>query len=1295
MAGKDNNIGLKISTDITDLKSGIKSIKDEISSADKEFQKATAGMDKWSTSSEGLDAKLNQLNTRLSSQKKSVELYKDEIERVSKLEGDHTVQLQQLNDKLESAEIAVSKTEREIRHYSTSLEDVTKKEKEAETELGKLTKTISEQEAELKDLQTQYENAVLSYGENSDEVKSLADKIKNLTDDLETNKTTLNNVKDSYLNLGKAVEEPKNKLDSLTDEISDQEKKLKSLQDEYKNAVVTYGKNSDEAKDLKKEIKKLSDELDENKDTVKFADKQLELLDKQFEETADSAEKFSSGIDGIKSLGSKVAGGLATIGASVGALAGAFLATAEGTKEFRTNMGKIEAGFETSGLKAEQASEVYKNLWSVVADDGKATEATAMLGQLATSQEDLNKWTNILTGVYATFGDALPIENLAEASLETSKTGKITGGLADALNWAGISEEKFQESLDACTTEQERQKLITETLNSTYDEASKKYQQVNEDVIESNKAQVNLTDTMASLGEKAEPILTAVKDGFNSLLQEVLKLTEGVDFNALAEKIKGGFQYFIDTIIPAIKDGFQWILDNKDILIAGIVAIGTGMLAWNVVSIVQGVVGAIKAWTVATEGMTIAQRLLNLAMSANPIGIIITVITALVAAFVVLWNKSDAFREFWIGLWDKLKSIVGTVVDWIKENWQSFALMLINPMAGVFKYLYDNFEGFRNLVDKVLGAVIGFFKDCWSKIKDSWSGVSSWFSDVGEKIVNAFKNIPTKIKEFFSNAWNNVKITWSTVSTFFTDIKDKVVNAFKELPAKMLTVGSDLVEGLWNGISNMTKWVTDKIKGFSSDVLGGIKKFFGIASPSKEMAKIGKFLDEGLAQGIEKNKKKVTKATDSMSEDVVSSIKGIEEELKQLNIANKIKELGGKVENPFDSWSNSKLNAQINELERKYASINEKLISNGVTQDQWNVSSEKMNERAKILEDRLRVQNDLMNLFNAKIKQYNANEVPEWVTKGISELQKGIEVTTKEAKELNAVFEKDGCEAQETLLDKIEDTAKGMEEYFGDASKGIAQSFKSIEKALKPITDTIKSYYTQIMDILDLYWQNQMDSIDAELEAYNFAKDGEMDKVEELYNRQLISEDVYKKCKTGNITEIENAEKKAMQEKNKIAKKQFNAEKFNNIAQTTIDGARAIVRGFADLGPVGGAINAVVQGVLTATQIALIAKQQFVPMFAKGGVVDSPTLAMVGEAGKEVVMPLENNTEWIKELAEKLNSFMSRDFNFGMQPQLAYAGTPVVNNYYDYNQTINAPKQLSRREIYRDSKNLLSLKGGN
>lgn len=985
---KDTNIGTKFTADVVDLKTGVAEVEKTIKQADKEFNKATAGMDKWSASSEGLEQKLNQLNTRLDAQKAKQKLYQAEIERVSKLEGEHSAELEQLNEKLDSVTIGIAKTEKEIRKYKKSKEDVLKTEREQETVLGKLTTTISEQENELKD-----------------------------------------------------------------------------LQNEYKDAVVTYGRNSKEAKNLARQIGDLSDDLEDNQKKVKQADKQLELLDKQFDDTGDSAEDFSKGLDGIKSLGATVGKGIATIGASVGALAGAFLATASETKEFRTNMGKLEAGFETSGLKAEQATETYKQLFSVVADEGKATEATAMLGQLAKSQEDLNKWVNISTGVYATFGDSLPIENLAEASLETSKTGKLTGGLADALNWAGISEEGFQKALDKCTTEQERQKLITETLNKTYDDASKKYQQVNKDVIESNKSQVELTETMAQIGEKAEPILTAVKDGFNDVLQAVLKLVEDVDFGAIAEKIKEGFAYFIDTIIPAIINGFQWIMDNKDILITGIVAIGTAMLAWNVVSMIQGIVKAIKGWTVATEGLTLAQKLMNLVMKANPIGIIISLIAGLVSAIVILWNKNEGFRNAVINIWNKVKEAIATVIEAVKTK----------------------FNEFKTAVGQILTKV----------------------TEVVGKVIEWFQSIPKKIKE------------------------KGLIGGIKE-------IGTDLVKGLWNGIKDMTKWITDKLKGFGESVLGGIKKFFGINSPSKEMAKIGNYLDEGLVVGIEKGQSDVINAGEQVGEKFMSAVSGSVDDVK------------------------------------KYF-------------------------------------NDL-----------------------------AVEP-----------------EVEPVIEPKID-------------VEPMASKFDIISEKINDVCTKIGSRFSEIGQIINDSLQNQIDELDYELE-----------KQRELEKQGLITQE-----------ELAKAEEETIKKKNALAKKQFNAQKANDIAQATIQGALAIMKGFAELGPIAGAVNAVIQGTITAAQIGTIASQKFVPMLAKGGIVNGPTLAMVGEAGKEAVMPLENNTGWIHELAEKLNEIMRKDFSFNagqMQLNPAMAQSPVVNNYYY--QTIQSPQQLNRREIYRDTKNLLSLKG--
>lgn len=115
---------------------------------------------------------------------------------------------------------------------------------------------------------------------------------------------------------------------------------------------------------------------------------------------------------------------------------------------------------------------------------------------------------------------------MTEAANETAKTGSITGNLADALNWAGVSEDDFQASLDACTSEQERQALITSTLNGLYSEAADKYREVNGDIIDAQKATANLNSAMAALGAIAEPIITKLKQLAAELLQEITPFVE-------------------------------------------------------------------------------------------------------------------------------------------------------------------------------------------------------------------------------------------------------------------------------------------------------------------------------------------------------------------------------------------------------------------------------------------------------------------------------------------------------------------------------------------------------------------------------------------------------------------------------------------------------------------------------------------------------------------------------------------------------------------------------------------------
>lgn len=229
-------------------------------------------------------------------------------------------------------------------------------------------------------------------------------------------------------------------------------------------------------------------------------------------DTAKKAEKTGNRIQAaFKNIGAASIKIAKPIVAGATAIATAFTATVETTRDYRTAMAKLDTAFLANGHSAETAKETYKALQKVLGETDQAVEAANHLAVMCDSQEDLAKWTDICTGVFATFGDSLPIEGLTEAANETSKVGQVTGSLADALNWAGISEEDFNLKLQACRTEQERQGLIMNTLYWTYQKASEQYKETGASVLEANAAQEKLNEAMAKLGEIGEPILTSVK----------------------------------------------------------------------------------------------------------------------------------------------------------------------------------------------------------------------------------------------------------------------------------------------------------------------------------------------------------------------------------------------------------------------------------------------------------------------------------------------------------------------------------------------------------------------------------------------------------------------------------------------------------------------------------------------------------------------------------------------------------------------------------------------------------------
>lgn len=174
----------------------------------------------------------------------------------------------------------------------------------------------------------------------------------------------------------------------------------------------------------------------------------------------------------------------------------------EATEEYRASQVKLNTAFESQGLSLSTANQAYSDFYKILGDSDTAVEASQLLATLAENQQDVEKWTKISAGVYGTFGDALPINGLIEASNETAKVGTVTGVLADALNWAGINEDEFNGLLAECSTEAERNQLIMETLAGTYDSAAETFEKNNEQLMLHRENELALQEMTAQLGEE-------------------------------------------------------------------------------------------------------------------------------------------------------------------------------------------------------------------------------------------------------------------------------------------------------------------------------------------------------------------------------------------------------------------------------------------------------------------------------------------------------------------------------------------------------------------------------------------------------------------------------------------------------------------------------------------------------------------------------------------------------------------------------------------------------------------------
>jgi phage-related protein len=580
-------------------------------------------------------------------------------------------------------------------------------------------------------------------------------------------------------------------------------------------------------------------------------------IQKEIDDTSEKLKKskidWESVGDTVGKVGKAIGAGVAAMGAAIGAAAGAFLGLAESTREARVNMGKLETGFTTAGHSAEDAKKTYTELYGILGDDGQATEAAAHLAKLTKNEKELATWTDIATGVYATFGDSLPIENLTEAANETAKTGAITGGLADALNWAGVSEDEFQASLDKCSTEQERQALITKTLNGLYSDAAEKYREVNGDIIDAQKATASLNSAMAELGAIAEPIVTKLKQLAAELLQQITPFVELIG-NGLVGALtgaEGAAQQFTDGLLGMVTFAIQKLTEMLPTFInfafQMIANIATGIaqalptlvpsLVQLVADIVQVLIDNIPLLIDAALQLVtgLAQGIINaipVLVAALP-----TLITSLIDGLLsAIPQIIQAGIDLLTSLITALPEIIATIVAAIPEIINGIITALLENIPLIIQAGIDLLVALIQALPQIITTIVQAIPQIISGIVNALVQNIPQIIQAGVQLfVALIRNLPTIIAEI-------VKAVPQIVSG--------IVSAFGSLVGEMVKAGANLLHGLWEGISSAAGWLWEKVSGWASSLVDGIKNFFGIHSHSTVFAEIGTNMGEGVGVGF-------------------------------------------------------------------------------------------------------------------------------------------------------------------------------------------------------------------------------------------------------------------------------------------------------------------------------------------------------------------------------------------------------------------------------------------------------------
>lgn len=909
----DSRTALERLTDtVSDQEKQLKGLKDDLANAVLVYGENSAEAQALKSQIERLNNELNANRDQINNARQSAENYADSLNNSGDSANDNRSALERLSD-------TVSDQEARLADLREAYANAVIEQGESSAEAQRLAGEISQLSQELSDNRETLENARNSADEFDNSLEDVEESAEDTGDGFTVLKgaisdlvaDALNFAIDKFKELMTSADQALNTLQVKTGLSSDEMSKFKDeMNDLYKN---NYGESLEDIADVFSAITQNSKETDPSKikDLAKNAIvlrdsfgyeipesmRAVNMLIDQFGLTGEEAfnliaQGSQNGLDKNEDL-------LDTINEygvhyhNLGYSAEEFFNSLKnGTDAGTFSVDKLGDAMKEFGIIAKEGSDETVNAWAtlglVQGDNSERIQATT--DEISKQKEKIAELEKKLKYAYIEQGNFNEKTDELKKMKMADNIADWEAELSDLKNGLSLNEKGLKEMQNAGGDT----KYTISELMSAFNEGGDKAKEATQDVMnalfelddetERNALGVQLFGTMwEDLQADGVKALSKI-DGEFDKTAETMKEIDSIKYDDIGSALgvlgrtieTEIIRPFVDKVVPPIKDFIGWLIENIPIVESTLAGIGTAMATMFVAKQIMAVVNSWKAYKTATEGASIAQWLLNSAQLASPMTLIIGLIAGLVAAFVVLWNKSEAFRDFWIELWENIKSITSEVVTAVGEFFSGLWENIKSVYSTVAEWFSEKFTAVKDAIITVITPILDFFSEVWAKIKEFFTPAVEWFKELFSSVWQTIKDIWDNItgflegcwelikvvftpvaewfKDKFSSAWNGIKDIFSAVKGWFTDRWDEIKAVFSPVAdyfSEKFNDGWDKIKNAFSKAGSFFSDLWEEIKKPFSTVATWFRDTFSEAWQNvKDVFSTGGRIFEGIKEGI-------------------------------------------------------------------------------------------------------------------------------------------------------------------------------------------------------------------------------------------------------------------------------------------------------------------------------------------------------------------------------------------------------------------------------------------------------------